>query len=268
MMEITRQGVSCLQVGNWPVQPSQRGGRTPLGLPNQGVQRSWQGPHHTPSSLAQNSRPLPSPPHPTLVLESHLLLNTNGLGRLWGHARLLGGLPTASYPARPGHGPTALKTDPPRCHGQAQVSRGPGLRSAQPSGTCFSNTPAGSPGLPQPRQGHGCPHRQAPAVHQVHSCTPLQRSSPSGKGGGLLPGRPSDSGVTEWPVRAGWSLGSGASRWRTERLWGCPLEAKSALQPLRAVHARAFYNKMPGARLPPTEEPKARLGSWGWARAE
>lgn len=176
--------MSCLQVGNWPVQPSQRGGRTPLGLPNQGVQRSWQGPHHTPSSLAQNSRPLPSPPHPTLVLESHLLLNTNGLGRLWGHARLLGGLPTASYPARPGHGPTALKTDPPRCHGQAQVSRGPGLRSAQPSGTCFSNTPAGSPGLPS--------HVKAMAVHtgrplqstKYTAAPPYSTALPQGRGVG------------------------------------------------------------------------------------
>lgn len=38
----------------------------------------------------------------------------------------------------------------------------------------------------------------------------------------------------------------------TEAPGGCPFKATATLQPPRAVYTRAFYNEMPGARLPPT----------------
>lgn len=61
-------------------------------------------------------------------------------------------------------------------------------------------------------------------------------------------------------LRVSWHSGQEglAQAWAAEPVggwpgpWGLPLQSHSFLQPPRAVYARAFYNKMPGAGLPPT----------------
>lgn len=215
-----------LRVGNCSKRGGHLGARRPPGAALTEVSSRSCPPTEGPTAISAGPpRKLPSalpPPLPPPSMASHLLFLTRDQGGLGRSGNSLSDRPSHSLPiAQPGHSPGHSQTP--------DLSVGVAAASVHLPG-------ASGPPSPQ----HRPPALRGPWV---------PKHSPW-EGSGLLGNPSAPSAVASSQGRAA-RPGQQSPRWLAKAPGSCPFKATAFLQPLWAVDARAFYNKMPGAGCPP-----------------